>query len=374
MTAAHCVDGTNPSSVIAVVGERSLDISTDGVPMTVSQIVVHPNFNSRTLVNDIALLKLSSCMPAATPTVRWDDRTATQLFTDLPNGEAHAAVIGLGTLSSGGSSPRILQEARVTILTHSQCVTEFDNAGYNGASEIDEATMICGDTAQPGLGYGDNTSNVDTCQGDSGGPFTTRDPRYPDAWVVIGLVSWGYGCAGSTPGVYTRVSNFAGANGWIQTQMTNLAASCTTSQPTPSRAPTAPTTPPTSAPTPDELFTVTSASPSGACFTTQSGSCFTDGSGSHGNNEACTIRVNHDVVLSVSEFDVETYFDYVTINGVRYSGNGGSVINAIAGQEVAATSNIYWNSDYSVVRSGFTICGTSTAPTTSPPTDSPTTT
>lgn len=242
MTAAHCVVGSSPSSIRAVVGEHNLDVTGDGIVRAVSQISIHPNYNGNTFENDIALLKLSTCMPAGTPTIRWDDRDETALFNDIAVDGAYAAIIGLGTLSSGGSTPRILQEARVFVLTHTQCVQEFNDAGRNGAALIDAASMICGDTTQPGLGYGDNVNNVDTCQGDSGGPFATRDSRYPNEWVLTGLVSWGYGCAGATPGVYTRVATYD-INGWLDSTYNSLTSTCVTAAPIPSTA--APTPSPT---------------------------------------------------------------------------------------------------------------------------------
>jgi len=83
------------------------------------------------------------------------------------------------------SSP-VLRQVDVLVTEQSVC-----NTAYNGQISDD---MICG--AAPGK---------DSCQGDSGGPFVCE---HDGEYKLVGVVSWGYGCARPThPGVYARTSH-----------------------------------------------------------------------------------------------------------------------------------------------------------------------
>merc|ERR1719348_2114514 len=80
-------------------------------------------------------------------------------------------------------------EVTVDILSNAQCTT----SPYVYESNQITERMMC--AARP-----DN----DACQGDSGGPLVVANPLH---YEVVGVVSWGYGCAEpDSPGVYARVT------------------------------------------------------------------------------------------------------------------------------------------------------------------------
>ncbi|XP_066942679.1 transmembrane protease serine 9-like [Macrobrachium rosenbergii] len=192
LTAAHCVRGSSPSDFTVVIGEHDWSTTSETTATErrqVSNIIVHPQYNSATLDNDMALLKLSS--PISFPS---DNKIAPVCLPDPNNDYANvdAIVTGWGTTTSGGSQPYKLYEVTVPTMTNTKC-----NQAYSG--EI-TSNMICA-----GLDAG----GKDSCQGDSGGPMVTAGNTAQTFMVQIGVVSWGYGCAAAGyPGVYARVNNY----------------------------------------------------------------------------------------------------------------------------------------------------------------------
>lgn len=195
LTAAHCFPNTQ-SQLTVRLGYQSLQsINANGVSRSVSQIIKHPQYNSDTNNNDIALLRLSS-------TVQFTDYIRPVCLAEVGSGfpaETTTWVTGWGNIRDGVSlpSPGTLQEVSVPIVSNSDC-----NNAYNGKIT---SNMICAGVARGGK---------DSCQGDSGGPLVVK---HSSVWVQAGIVSFGNGCAlPNFPGVYTRVSQY---NSWINSQI-----------------------------------------------------------------------------------------------------------------------------------------------------------
>ncbi|XP_061397789.1 trypsin alpha-4-like [Musca vetustissima] len=176
VTAAHCLQSVSTS--VLKVRAGSSYWSSGGVLVSVAAFKNHEGYNSRTMVNDIAVIRLSSSLTMSS-TIK-----AIGLATTAPANGAAASVSGWGTTSYGGSIPSQLRYVDVKIVGRTQCASST----YGYGSEI-KASMICAYTV-----------GKDACQGDSGGPLVSGG-------VLVGVVSWGQGCAYTNyPGVYADVA------------------------------------------------------------------------------------------------------------------------------------------------------------------------
>jgi len=198
MTAAHCTAGKTPSSLKVVLGDfDKQETGSNEVEMSVSKIVDHPSYNSGTMDNDFSLIELTAEAPVGT-----NSCIGTVCLPSEPIAEGQQCwITGWGTLSSGGGTPRYLQEAAVTTVSNSAC-----NAKYGGGIL---SSMLC---AQGAKSNGDIT---DACQGDSGGPLVCQDGD--GTYSLHGATSWGRGCAQAQyPGVWARITEVLT---WIHQEM-----------------------------------------------------------------------------------------------------------------------------------------------------------
>ncbi|XP_050017992.1 transmembrane protease serine 2 isoform X3 [Alexandromys fortis] len=165
VTAAHCVEEplNKPRYWTAFAGILNQYSMYYEKRHQVAKVISHPNYDSRTKNNDIALMKLQ------TP------------------------------LTFNGKTSDVLNAAKVFLIESSKCNNKYI---YNN---LITPAMIC-------AGFLNGT--VDSCQGDSGGPLVTLKN---DIWWLIGDTSWGSGCAKELrPGVYGNVTVFTD---WIYQQM-----------------------------------------------------------------------------------------------------------------------------------------------------------
>ncbi|KAK5999220.1 Trypsin-1 [Cladobotryum mycophilum] len=185
VTAAHCVWGWSPQHLNIRAGS---DDSHDGGQLVhVSAINTHPNYSSVTIDSDIAILTLVNDLkfgPGVEPIGLADAGAG------LPDEGTPCVVSGWGGLWSGGPSPSTLQYLNESVLNRDQCDRNYQS---QGAPLTD--SMFCAGFFEGGK---------DSCQGDSGGPLVDTDAN-----LLIGVVSWGFGCGAERyPGVYTSVSKF----------------------------------------------------------------------------------------------------------------------------------------------------------------------
>lgn len=196
LTAAHCVDGEEPTGLQVMLGSHFL--SKPGEVMKVSEILVHESYNSSTSEYDIALVKLTK-KSTQTPI-----RVAALDQKDLWSPGTTARVLGWGTsFYLVGPAPDELHEVDVPVVSDSDCATP-----YEPTFGFDPETMVCA---------GEDNGGKDSCQGDSGGPLMVRDTK--DNLIQMGTVSFGLGCG--FPffyGVYGRVGDDA-LRPWLSTHI-----------------------------------------------------------------------------------------------------------------------------------------------------------
>lgn len=162
----------------------------------------HPHYDSNDYNNDIALLYLSSdvvfneyVLPICLP--------SPNLAALLSEEGTVGMVSGWGATHGRGSTLRFLMKVRLPIVSMDTC--------QQAADRILTDNMFC-------AGYA--TETADACKGDSGGPFVVP---YHNTWFLLGIVSWGEGCAEKGKyGVYTRVSNYIA---WIKETVDSVADS-----------------------------------------------------------------------------------------------------------------------------------------------------
>jgi secreted trypsin-like serine protease len=186
LTAAHCVTRTgNNTSITATYGVADLQ-DTSRTTRTSTYVHRSPTYDTST-GGDWAIIKLASpTTGAALLPIATTATFNTGVFT----------VAGWGATREGGGQSRYLLKAEVDYIDDTTC----KNSDPYYADLIPAAELCAGKLA----------GGVDTCQGDSGGPMFRRDGN--GAWVQVGIVSHGNGCArADNPGVYTEVSTFAAA-------------------------------------------------------------------------------------------------------------------------------------------------------------------
>ncbi|CAO1420930.1 unnamed protein product [Diamesa hyperborea] len=178
VSAAHCTGGRKQTEFAVRAGSTLL--SSGGQYIKATEYINHEMYDDFELTYDIAILKLESDLVFSASVRPINLPTAT---FNVPQ-DSIATISGWGDLEfRSGQYPDNLRTVQVPVVGNPQCQKIYEDADIL-------PNHIC--AGEPGR---------DACQGDSGGPLTYQGR-------VIGIVSWGYGCAMDWPTVYSRVSEF----------------------------------------------------------------------------------------------------------------------------------------------------------------------
>ena len=207
-TAAHCITGT-PGDFLkmrkVLIGTQNIGEQGGGAVYRIDRAAIHARYKPDIKTNDIALLHIVAegrPDPAAIARAK-PIRILGTRPNDRPLGDAQDVVVtgwGLtaqeqdapGHRTASGAPNRAspkLKQVGLKTLPDARCEAV---GKYTG--KLDRTTICAG--SADGV--------KDSCAGDSGGPMTRSQGS---EMVLVGLVSWGVGCAlPGTPAIYTRVS------------------------------------------------------------------------------------------------------------------------------------------------------------------------
>lgn len=206
LTAAHCVQGKQPSELRIRAGEWDTQTKNEIFPhqdRNVQSVIVHDKYYAGALYYDFAILILSEPLDLAENV---DVVCLPEPNEVFDNTRCFASGWGKDIFGKEGHYQVILKKVELPVVPHDPCQDSLRNTRL-GKYFVLHQSFICagGETGK------------DTCKGDGGSPLVCPSKLNPNIYLQAGIVAWGIGCGeNGTPGVY---ANVAYVRDWIDEQM-----------------------------------------------------------------------------------------------------------------------------------------------------------
>jgi len=208
LTGNHCAKAfINDAKDLKIrAGEWDTQTTKERLPYQeriTSRIFSHPNYNERSLANDVAIIELEDPF-------QLDQHINTICLP--PSGyvssskNCFASGWGKDVFGKQGKFSVIQKKVPLPIVGFNECQTALQQTRLTSKFRLDTSFICAGGV--PG---------VDTCQGDGGAPLVcpVGNPAQ-NRYSQSGIVAWGIGCHEDHPAVY---ANVALARDWIDSQI-----------------------------------------------------------------------------------------------------------------------------------------------------------
>ncbi|CAH0727223.1 unnamed protein product, partial [Brenthis ino] len=199
LTAAHCIEpvqypGGLSSTLRGIVGTNHF--SYGGTEIVFARAILHPDFNSRTIKNDIGILVSSFNISLS------NSIGLVSLSYDWVDPGVATSTSGWGATKAGGMVSLVLLTLHAQVVDGESCKNDVARRAaeleLRNAPLVDPYLEICT--------FHSNHHGV--CGGDSGSALIRKDNGQQ-----IGIVSWSIPCAQNAPDMFVRVSTY---KDWLQ--------------------------------------------------------------------------------------------------------------------------------------------------------------
>ena len=206
LTAAHCVQGKQPSELRIRAGEWDTQTKNEIYPhqdRAVKSVIVHEKYYAGALFFDVAILILSEPVEYAENV---DVACLPERNAVYDASRCYASGWGKDIFGKKGHYQVILKKVDLLVVPRDTCQESLRKTRLGKYFKLHESFICAG-----------GEIGKDTCKGDGGSPLVCPSKTDPTRYQQAGIVAWGIGCGeDGTPGVYANVAH---VRDWIDEQM-----------------------------------------------------------------------------------------------------------------------------------------------------------
>lgn len=196
ITGAHCLAKTQVDKIKVRAGEWDTQTTKERFPhqeRLARDMVIHPDFTSKSLYNDVGLIRLQEPVELA-PHINVACLPAQGESFDTAKA-CYATGWGKDKFGKAGVYSVIMKKVDMDVVSNPRCENLLQKTRLGPRFKLHKSFLCAG-----------GEKGKDTCQGDGGAPLVCK---VGDQYRQAGIVAWGIECGlQDSPGVHARVASY----------------------------------------------------------------------------------------------------------------------------------------------------------------------